>query len=150
MEITKLLVMMLTAFFMIGALCACGGNDEEEDYDYLPQSTSNSSNRVTRPQISVLTATSTTMEFEVVFKVESEEEPSQVVLYYGRNSGSTTNPKIDKSSTCRYQRKAGNTWYYSKKHAGFYGGEYIYFYGEATNSAGTSKSETRNVIIKRY
>ena len=146
----KYLAILLINLCMAGVFCACGGDDDDDDYAYPNNEESgHSSHNVSRPSISVLTATSTTTEFTVVFEVRSEEEPSSVTLHYGRNSSSTSSPTINKSSSCRLQRKANNTYYYSKTHAGFTGGNYIYFYGEVTNSAGTSKSQTSHVIIKR-
>ena len=76
--------------------------------------------------------------------------PSSVKLYHGRNTSKTLDPIINKTSNCTFKSMAGkNIYYYESKHTGFNGGNYIYFYGEVTNSGGIAKTSTQYVIIKR-
>lgn len=124
-------------------LCSC-------QPDNMLPSTNNTTGKVSKPTISVLTATSTTSDFEVILKIQSDEMPTSVKLHYGNNTSKTSNPIINKTSNCSFKSMAGkNTYYYRSIHTGFNGGNYIYFYGEATNSRGTSITSTRYVIIKR-
>lgn len=113
------------------------------------------SGKVSKPSISKVASATTSTDFDATFKIKSEEMPSSVIFHYVSYSNKTTNvsaSKCNKSSSCVFQRVEGkNTkyWYYRASHTGFKQGYYIYYYVEATNSAGTAKTTVNSNVFKR-
>ena len=130
----KLLSLLIISSLVI---CACAPDDESS-----PKSNNTTTSKVEKPTITVSTAVTSTTDFEVVFKVTSREYPS-VTLHYGTTSS------CNKSSSCRLYRDGAKTRFYKAAHTGFSKGTRIYFYGEATNSGGTSKTSVDYRITKR-
>ena len=111
---------------------------------------------VTLPGISVVVAAATVTQFDVTFKVESEEYPSSCILYYApAYYYPYEQPANFQSRACRMERDLdGNSgkhiYYYTGWAAGLAGataGSRLYYYAEVTNSAGTTRTPVQNVSI---
>jgi len=127
---------------LLTPLIGCNKDDEGESSYSTSTTEKTETRKVDKPTITVSTATTTTSDFTVVFKVTSKEEAT-VTLHYGTTSSCT------KSSSCRLYQNGNTIRYYKASHTGFSGGSKVYFYGEATNSGGTSKTSVDYRIIKR-
>lgn len=112
---------------------------------------------VMAPEISVLAATATSIEFNVTFKVESEEYPDYCTLYYATSYYAPHNePTTYQSVKCRLVDESNGTsgkhiYRYTGSKAGFAGattGSRIYYYGEVKNSAGETKTAVQYVTIQ--
>ena len=129
---------LIIALAILLALYGC----KKDDITPSPQKTTTKTSKVEKPTIEVSIATTTTTDFDVVFKVTSKEEAT-VTLHYGTTSS------CNKSSKCYLYRYGANTSFYKASHTGFAKGAKIYFYGEATNSGGTAKTSVDYRITKR-
>ena len=107
-----------------------------------PSKTTTTKTKVEKPTIEASIATTTTTDFDVVFKVTSKEGAT-VTLHYGTTSS------CNNSSKCRLYRYGANTRFYKASHTGFAKGTKIYFYGEASNSGGTAKTSVDYRVTKR-
>jgi len=131
---------------IVSGSCILSSCDKEEYY--TPSTGSKPS--VLKPQISESITTTTTTDIDATFKVISNEEYPTVVFYYGTSNQATSNPVMNKHSTCSFREKAGkNTYYYRARHTGFRAGQHIYYYATATNSAGSTKTATYHRIFTR-
>lgn len=129
---------LLTLFVALSLFFAACEPDETPSTKTISTTTS----KVEKPTIAVSTAATSTTDFEVVFKVTSREY-STVTLHYGTTSS------CNNSSSCRLYRDGAKTRFYKSTHTGFSKGTKIDFYGEATNSGGTSKTSVDYRITKR-
>lgn len=142
--------------FVCYSIVACSKGDDDdnnkEETPYYP-SDDDTSVKVTKPEISTVVATTTTIDFDVTFKVVSEEEPSSVILYYGA-SGTSTPPSSYQTRACHWFNTVRgsnnrNSYYYKASKAGYPGGTRVFFYGVAKNSAGTAQTAVDYRIMKR-
>ena len=134
-------------------LVCCSKDDDSsryssDNYDEKPT-------KVSKPTVSEVAGATTSTDFDVTFKVKSEEMPSSVILHYVSYSNKSTTvseSKCSKTSSCTFQQVEGKStkyWYYRARHTGFHQGYYIYYYVEATNSAGTAKTAVKSRVFKR-
>ena len=141
LKFVSIAILMVYSIVFMG----CSKGDEKEDDNKSEDETeydgSSSTNKITKPQISTVIAVGAVDEFNVVFKVISNEEPSSVTLYYGK-SQSTSTPSLSSSRECRrdYSHSGGKNTYFYNFFVMASKDTYVFFYAEATNSAGTSKT----------
>ena len=135
-------------------LTSCDDEPSEPNMGNGSSTSSTSSQKEVKPEIKIITSTSTKDDFTVSFRVKSVNKP-RVTLRWSSHSSSTSNPSLSKSSSVSQtydivESKSGYSWWYYKvTHAGFSPGQYVYYQVEANNSAGSAKSPTGHVIIKR-
>lgn len=148
----KLAALMIIATFGL-CLTSCSKDDDgpgntSGNYGDKPA-------RVSKPTVSEVAGSTTSTDFDVTFKVKSEEEPSSVILHYVSYSNKSTTvseSKCSKTSSCTFQKVEGKSskyWYYRARHTGFHQGYYIYYYVEASNSSGTAKTAVKSRVFKR-
>ena len=144
----------LMAGLLLASVSFCGCSKDDDD---TPSSSGGSifdnSSKVQKPTIKHVSCTTTTTDFDVVYRITSSVQPSSVTLHYAVFSNKAANIKktdCNKTSSCRMYEQAGkNNYYYKASHTGFHSGYYIYYYVTATNSGGTSESNVSYQIFKR-
>lgn len=147
---------MKTAFKLLLALIvpvlffASCGEDEPEMNDKNKPTTS----KEVRPEVASIQSATTKDDFTVTFRVKSVNKPN-VSMDYSKETGKTSTPSLNRSSSPKLidqveMKSGGYSWYYYRTtHAGFSGGNYIYYRISATNSAGSCDSGIKYCIIKR-
>ena len=134
----------------LGVFASC---DKDDDYSFQPNNNSSVSTKVTKPTIKETARATTTTDLDITFRVTSEEQPKSVVMHYVVYSKKTDKVKkanCTKSFSCHSYESVGKNYYYCRfRHTGFRSGSYIYYYCEATNSAGTTETSVSYQVFKR-
>ncbi len=144
-------IKVLSFALVVGLLVGC--SKDEDASGSKSDGSIFDKNKVTKPTIKHVVCTTTTTDFDVTYRVTSEESPQSVVLHYVAFNKKASNVKksdCKNISYCHYFEPVGKTNYNCRfRHTGFNAGYYIYYYCEATNSAGTTESNVTYQIFKR-
>ena len=97
------MTIMLMAFVCVGVTgCSKGGDDADDQEQVDPFKGGGTSTKVTKPVVSTIVATAASGDFDASFKVESQEEPKSVTLYYGFSASSDQQPTTWDTRACRW------------------------------------------------
>lgn len=151
-----IVTILLMAFMCVGVTgCSKDSDDGDDEQERVDPFSTNTKNKVTKPVVSLIVATAASGDFDASFKVESQEEPKSVTLYYGFSASSDQEPTNYETRACRwvdtvYGNDGVNSYVYKVSKAGIPSGMRIFFYAVAKNSAGTGKSSLDYRIMRHY
>ena len=148
------MTILLMASMCVGVTgCSKGGDDADDQERVDDPFSGGSKTKVTKPVVSTIVATAASGDFDASFKVESQEEPKSVTLYYGFSASSDQQPTAWETRSCRwvntvYGNGGVNSYVYKVSKAGVPKGMRVFFYAVAKNSAGSGQSSIEYRIMR--